>query len=276
MKSPATTPAGYNFIEFGRRLRKFRPHTYLRSMMTPALHLAAGLAAFAVLAGCQKPDDAAFGQRVHSYLMAHPEVIREAVAKQDENERLAARKASTTAIGKHRDQLERDPRDFVANPNGKITVVEFFDYRCGYCKLAAPEVAKLIEQNPDVRFVFKEFPIFGEISDRTSKIALTPAAKAKGLELYKGWMGEKALDEAGVDRHLIQAGINPGLVRKASDDPAIQRQLLDTRALAEALKIEGTPAFIVGDTLIPGADMAALRAAILSARAGSAKLKTVS
>lgn len=245
-------------------------------MMTPALRLACGLAALVVLAGCQKPDDDAFGQRVRGYLMAHPEVIREAVAKQDENERLAARKASTAAIGRFRAQLERDPRDFVANPNGKITVVEFFDYRCGYCKLTAPDVVKLIEQNPDIRFVFKEFPIFGAVSDSVAKIALTPAAKARGLDLYKRWMGEKALDEAGVDRHLAEVGINPGQVRKAADDPAIHRQLLDTRALAEALKIEGTPAFIVGDILIPGADIPALRAAILSARAGSAKLKTVS
>ena len=239
-------------------------------MMTPALRLACGLAALLLLAGCQKSDDAAFGRRVHAYLMAHPEVIREAVAKQDENERLAARKASTSAIGKFRSQLERDPRDFVANPDGKVTVVEFFDYRCGYCKLAAPDVVKLIEQNPDVRFVFKEFPIFGEVSDTAAKIALTPAAKAKGLDLYKAWMGEKALDEAGLDRHLAQAGLDPAGVRKASDDVAIQRQLLDTRALAEALKIEGTPAFIVGDTLIPGADIPALKAAILAAKAGGA------
>jgi protein-disulfide isomerase len=188
-------------------------------MMTLAFRVAAALAAALALTGCQKADDAAFGQKVHAYLMAHPEVIREAVAKQDENEKLAAQKAATDAIGKYRNQLERDPRDFVANPGGRITVVEFFDYRCGYCKLAAPEVVKLIEQNPDVRFVFKEFPIFGQVSDTAAKIALTDAGKAKGLDLYKAWMGEKALDDAGVDRHLADAGIDPMLVRKAADSP---------------------------------------------------------
>ena len=231
---------------------------------------ALALAAF-TLAGCQKADDAAFGQRVRAYLLEHPEVIREAVTKLAENDKAQAAKAANDAMNKYRAQLERDPRDFVANPNGKITVVEFFDYRCGYCKLAAPEVVKLIEENPDVRFVFKEFPIFGEVSDTTAKIALTAQGKAKGLDLYGAWMAEKALDEAAVDRHLASAGLDPAAIRKAAADPAIDRQILDTRALAGALKIDGTPAFIVGNTIIPGADMAALRAAITQAKAGDLK-----
>jgi protein-disulfide isomerase len=225
------------------------------------------LTAVLALSGCHKSSDDAFGQRVHAYLLAHPEVIQEAADKLRDNQRMAAAKASTQAIGKFRAQLERDPRDFVANPNGKVTVVEFFDYRCGYCKLAAPEVVQLIRDNPDVRFVFKEFPIFGSVSDTAAKVALTPQGKAKALDLYQGWMGEKALDDAALDRHLAAAGLDAAAVRKASDDPAIERQLLDTRTLASGLGIEGTPAFIVGDTLVAGADMAALRAAIAQAKA---------
>lgn len=238
--------------------------------MKIALTAAAAVAALS-LAGCQKADDAVFGQRVHAYLMAHPEVIREAAQRLQANEQAAAAKTSTEAIGKFRSQLERDPRDIVINPKGKVTVVEFFDYRCGYCKLAAPEVVKLIEQNPDVRFVFKQFPIFGEVSDTAAKVALTPAGKAKALALYKSWMGEKALDDTTLDRDLTAAGLDPASARKAALDPAIQRQILDTRALATSLKIEGTPAFVVGDTLIPGADLAALRAAISVAKDGGLK-----
>jgi protein-disulfide isomerase len=239
--------------------------------MKLAARTALALAAALALSGCQKASDDVFGQRVRAYLLAHPEVIREAAMKLNDNERIAAAKASTDAIGKYRAQLERDPRDFVANPNGKVTVVEFFDYRCGYCKLAAPEVVKIIRDNPDVRFVFKEMPIFGEVSDTASKIALTAPAKSKALDLYQGWMAEKALDEAAIDRHLASAGLDPAAVRKASADPAIARHIADTHALATALKIEGTPAFVVGDTLIPGADMAALRAAITVAKAGDLK-----
>ncbi|HEV2532852.1 DsbA family protein [Phenylobacterium sp.] len=239
--------------------------------MKPVLSVAAAALAALSLAGCQKADDAVFGQRVHAYLMAHPEVIREAAQKLQENEQAAAAKASTQAIAKFRDQLERDPRDIVVNPNGKLTVVEFFDYRCGYCKLAAPEVVKLIEQNRDIRFVFKQFPIFGEVSDTAAKAALTAAAKPKGLELYKSWMAEKALDDTLLDHDLTAAGLDPVQVRKASNDPAIARQILDTRALATSLRIEGTPAFVVGDTLIPGADIPALKAAISVAKDGGLK-----
>jgi len=240
------------------------------------LRTLAVLSAAVALSACQKVDDAAFGQRVHAYLMAHPEVIREAADKLNETERVAALKASTDAIGKYRGQLEHDPRDFVANPNGKITVVEFFDYRCGYCKLAAPQVVSLIEQNPDVRFVFKEFPIFGEVSDTAAKVALTREAKAKGVQLYKTLMSEKALDDASLDRHLAEVGIDAAAARKDAQHPLIERQILDTHALAEALKIEGTPAFIIGDTMIPGAYIPTLRAAIAAARAGKAPAQTKS
>ena len=242
--------------------------------MKPILSALAATAAALALSGCQKADDNAFGERVHAYLLAHPEVIREAAVKLQQNEQAAAAKASTQAIAKYRAQLERDPRDIVINPNGKVTLVEFFDYRCGYCKMAAPEVVKLIEENPDIRFVFKQFPIFGEVSDTAAKVALTPAAKAKGLELYKAWMGEKALDDTILDRDLTAAGLDPAQLRKASTDPAITRQILDTRALATSLKIEGTPAFIVGDTLVPGADIPALKTAISIAKGGG--LKTMS
>jgi protein-disulfide isomerase len=242
--------------------------------MKIVVRAALALAAAFALTGCHKSDDAAFDNRVHAYLMAHPEVIREAADKLRDKDQAALAKASTDALSKYRQKLERDPRDFVANPNGSITVVEFFDYRCGYCKLAAPQVVQLIKEHPDVRFVFKEFPIFGDVSDAAAKIALSPQAKAKGLDIYQGWMGEKALTNATIDSHLKDAGVDVAAARKAAADPAIERQLLDTRVLASALRLEGTPAFVIGNTLVPGADMAAVRAAITVAKAD--KLKTVS
>lgn len=224
------------------------------------------------LAACQKVDDAAFGARVRSYLIAHPEVLREAELKLQENDRLAAEKASSDAIAKYRGQLEHDSRDFVANPGGKVTVVEFFDYRCGYCKLAAPQVVDLIQKNPDVRFVFKEFPIFGEVSDTAAKVALTREAKAKGVQLYQTLMSERALDDAALNRHLAELGIDPVQARKDAEHPQIDKQIMDTHALAVALKIDGTPAFIVGDTMIPGADIPALKAAIERAKSARGPL----
>lgn len=229
---------------------------------------AAALSSAVSLSACQKMDDTAFDTRVHAYLMAHPEVFREAAEKLSQNEKLAAQKASTDAIAKFRGQLEHDTRDFVANPDGRYTVVEFFDYRCGYCKLAAPEVVKLIAENPDVRFVFKEFPIFGAVSDTAARVALTRQAKAKGVQFYQALMSDKALDEAALDRHLAAIGLDPADTRKEAQHPLIEKQISDAHALAEQLKIDGTPTFIVGDVMIPGADMAALRAAIAQIKAG--------
>ena len=237
--------------------------------MSIALRLLATLAASATIAGCQPADDAAFGQKVRAYLLSHPEVIREAVQELNKKEQANAALGAVANIRAHRAELERDPRDYVANPGGKITVVEFFDYRCGYCKVAAPEVLQLIQQNPDVRFVFKEFPIFGKESDTAAKIALTPAGKAKSLALYQSWMAEKSLDDAAIDRLTTAAGLDPAELRKQAADPAIAKQIADIRTLALALKIEGTPAFIIGDTMIAGADIPALKQAIIQAKAAA-------
>jgi protein-disulfide isomerase len=252
-------------------------NAYLRRMKIIALAAVAAVSVALPLSACGRSDDA-FDKRVHAYLMAHPEVIREAVAKLQEKDQAEAAKAATAALGKLRSQLERDPRDVVINPDGKVTVVEFFDYRCGYCKLAAPQVLKLLQDDRDIRFVFKQFPIFGSVSDTAAKVALTPQARGKALQLYQGWMAEHALDDASLDAQLKAAGVDPGEARKAAQDPAIDRQILDTRTLASALHIEGTPAFVVGDTLIPGADINALKAAIAVAKAGAIKAppKTIS
>ena len=222
------------------------------------------------LAACQKQDEA-FGQKVRAYLLEHPEVIEEAVNKLQQNKQAAAHAAAQASLAKYRQQLERDPRDFVANPDGKFTVVEFFDYRCGYCKVSAPEVIKLIEEHPDVRFVFKEFPIFGGESELAARVALSPQAKPKSIALFQGFMGEKALDEAASDRHLRAIGVDPVAARTAGESAEVQKHIADTRALAQALAIEGTPAFIVGDRMIPGADIDALKAAIAEMKSGPLK-----
>lgn len=239
--------------------------------MKTQLRAALALTALLALTGCQKASDEAFGQRVRGYLLAHPEVLEEMATKLQAKKAADAANLAKAALKTHRQALENDPRDFVANPNGKITVVEFFDYRCGYCKLSAPEVVKIIQENPDIRFVFKEFPIFGGPSNLAAKVALTSAGKAKGLELYSAFMADKALDEAGIAKHLTELGIDPTGAATAGDAPEIQKQIADTRELAAALNIEGTPAFIIGERLIPGADMPALRAAIAQAKASDLK-----
>ena len=237
--------------------------------MRPRLPLI--LAAAMALTGCQKSSDAVFDEKVHAYLRTHPEVVAESLQILQAKAQIEKSKSAKALLTAHRQELERDPRDFVANPHGKITVVEFFDYRCGYCKLSAPDVLKLIDEHPDVRFVFKNFPIFGGPSNLAAQVAMTSQGKGKGLEIYRAFMTDKALDEAAIGRHLSSLGLDPTDLARAGGAPEIRKQIEDTRQLAADLKIEGTPAFIVGDILIPGADMNALRQAVAEARAGPLK-----
>jgi protein-disulfide isomerase len=226
----------------------------------------AALAAL-VLAGCSK-DDAAFDQRVHAYLLAHPEVLQEMSDRLQAKEAAQAAAQAKAAIDQNRQALERDPRDFVANPGGKITVTEFYDYRCPHCINAAPGVLKLIKANPDVRFVFKEFPIFGATSEHAALGAV--AVKRAGgdyLGLYRDFMAARPLDDAAIDQVLADHGIKPETLQDPALTTAAKGELTAVRALAATLGVEGTPAFVIGDTLVPGEDMSAVQAAVQAARA---------
>lgn len=227
-----------------------------------ALLLAAGVAA------CQPAGDAAFNAKVRAYLLEHPEVVEEAIGKLQEKQAAAAAGKTLAAMKQHRQALERDPRDFVANPNGSVTVVEFFDYRCGYCKIAAPEIVKLIRENPDVRFVFKEFVIFGADSEAAARAALGGKDQGKYLDTYQRLMTEKTLTAANLDPVLASAGLDVAKARAKGADPAVTRHLQDVHELAQALGVEGTPAFFVGERVIPGADIDALKQAIAEAKLG--------
>ncbi|WP_312165483.1 DsbA family protein [Phenylobacterium sp.] len=227
------------------------------------LKLGAVLASLLVLGACEQQDPADFDRRLRAYLLEHPEVIREAAIKLRQE-----RAAQAAAVMKQaQPALEHDARDFVANPGGRATVVQFFDYRCPYSRAIAPEVDRLIAQNPDVRFVFKQYPVFGSASDYAARVALTPQGKAKGLELHRALMGQKDLNALRVDRIVGRLGLNPREVEQASRAPQIEAQIGDTRALAQEIHATGTPTFVVAGEVIPGADAERLAAAISRARA---------
>lgn len=233
--------------------------------------LAVALSAALALSACQKQADAEFGAKVRAYLIEHPEVLQEMALKLQEKERLAQAAASKSAVDKYRAQIERDPRDIVINPTGSITVVEFFDFNCAYCKVVAPHVVKLVEENPDVRLVLKQFAFQTDEAVAAAKVALTDAARPKALSLYRELLAQKPLDNAAIDRSLTAVGLDPAAVRAASEAPAITQQIQDAHALAAQLKIEGTPAFVVGDQVIHGADIDGLRAAVAAQRASGLK-----
>lgn len=239
--------------------------------MRPFPVLAALAASAIALTACQKTDDAAFGAKVRAYLLTHPEVLEEMAGKLQEKKDLAQKTASREALQKYRQQVERDPRDIVINPDGAVTVVEFFDFNCAYCKLVAPDVVKLVQEEPDVRLVLKQFAFQTPDSVVAAKVILTPTARPKGMQLYRTLLAAKPLTPAAIDRSLAEAGLNPATVRVEAGSLEIARQISDAHQLAQALKIDGTPAFVVGDQIIHGADIEAVRAAIKTAREAALK-----
>jgi protein-disulfide isomerase len=232
--------------------------------------LLAALFAGLVLGACQpgSESDKAFGERVRAYILAHPEVLEQATeklqAKQDADVAAAQHKAEAS-LPKLRAAIERDPRDFVANPTGKITLTEFYDYRCPHCANIAPKIVALIHANPDVRVVFKEMPIFGATSEHAAYAALA-VKKAGGdyLGLYQVFMAARPLDDAAIDKIAIAKGARAGDI---APNAASTSQLAATSGLFSELAMDGTPGFVVGGKIIDGEAMEDIQAAIDKARA---------
>ncbi|HKT53510.1 MAG TPA: DsbA family protein, partial [Caulobacteraceae bacterium] len=175
-------------------------------------------------------------------------------------------------VDANRQAIESDPRDFVANPNGKITLTEFYDYRCPHCIHAASAVLDIIHTNPNVRVVFKEFPIFGSTSDRAAALAI--AVKQKGgdyLSFYHDLMNTPSLDDAAVGRIASAHGVDPAILNDPQFKAQALSQLQAVRQLASTLNIDGTPAFIIGDTIIPGDDITGEHGVLAAIRASGTK-----
>jgi protein-disulfide isomerase len=240
----------------------------MRRLVALAALLSLGLAACSQASGQSAQGDDAFGKQVRAYLLKHPEVIEEASAKLNEQRRLQALAQSSSTITARKAALEADPHDFVANPQGRVTVVEFFDYRCPYCKASLPALEDLIAHNKDVRFVFKEFPILADsdgkigVSLRAARAAMAAAEVGKYTQVHHDLMIQKPLDDDGIARALKANGIDPAKAMTTAYD----QHLKDVHELAAAINANGTPAFVVGDHLIEGARMDDLAADIAEAR----------
>ena len=210
---------------------------------------------------------------VREYLRRNPEVLLEAIgairAKRDAEQQVTVRKNLVSLRG----ELENDPTSPVGgNPRGDVTIVEFFDYQCPYCKRVFPSVQTLLKTDGNIRYVFKEFPILGPQSVVAARAAL--AAWKLDRDRYvpfhtallqsKGRLSErKILDVA------AEIGLDVERLRAAMADPGIDKALARNAELARALDINGTPAFVIGEKVVPGAvDLETLTALVSEARGG--------
>lgn len=192
---------------------------------------------------------------VKDYLVNNPEVFLEIQqvleAKMD---KIQAEKLKT-AITENAKEIYHDPDGAVAgNPKGNMTVVEFFDYNCGYCKRSFPDMAKLIASDPNIRIVFKDLPILAKASEDASKVALAARLQGKYWEMHKALFESKApANEANALKLAEKLGLDMAKLKADMNGPVVKAELDRNKQLAHKMGINGTPHFLVGDRSIPGA-----------------------
>ncbi|MEM7320817.1 MAG: DsbA family protein [Pseudomonadota bacterium] len=202
-------------------------------------------------------ERSAFGAQVRAYLLENPEVILEAIQILEQQQAAAEAQADLSLVQENSDELFNDGYSWVGgNPDGDITLVEFMDYRCGFCRRAVPEVADLLAADGNIRLVVKEFPILGEASTLSSRFAIA-AKHVAGDDAYK--QVHDALLEFGGDisdvtlRRLADGlGLDSDQIVAAMDSDEVSEEIARTRALAQQLNISGTPTFVLETELLRG------------------------
>lgn len=237
------------------------------------LPLAAPLAAQTDLAAMTDTERSALRAEVRAYLMENPEVIFEAVAEFERRNQRAQADMDTALVEINAEDIFRDGHSWVTgNPEGDITLVEFMDYRCGYCRRAQPQVMDLLGSDGNIRLVVKEFPILGPQSEVMSRFAVsvqqlggdTPYAAVH--EQLMGWEGD--LTEADMRAIAGELGLDAEAVLAGMNSAEVNAILQENYALAQRLQITGTPTFVMGDGsagellrgFLPAAEMARVAA----------------
>jgi protein-disulfide isomerase len=212
-----------------------------------------------------------FEQRVRDYLLKNPEVIMEALQILQERQRSAEAENMKRTIAERSEEILNDPAAPVGgNPAGDVTLVEFFDYNCPYCRRVAPTVVELEEADPDLRLVYKEFPILGPGSQFAARAALASRRQGKYVPFHNALMqATEQVSEETVMEAAREVGLDTEQLRADMQDPAIQEAIARNLQLADALGITGTPSFIIGQEVVPGAvDLRTLQSLIAHTRRG--------
>ncbi len=202
-------------------------------------------------------EKAEFGTQVREYLLQNPEVILEAINILEQRNAAAEAVADQELVAANADDLFNDGYSWVGgNPDGDITLVEFMDYRCGYCRRAVPEVDALLAEDGNIRLIIKEFPILGEASMISSRFAVATKHVA-GADAYKQ-VHDALLEFTGEPNEVTLRRLSDGLgletddIIAAMDSDAVSKEIAQTRELAQRMRISGTPSFVLGTELLRG------------------------
>jgi protein-disulfide isomerase len=208
-------------------------------------------------------------QVVHDYILAHPEVLIESLqAAKRKAEELAATNTKSVIGSLKKDLVEDPDSPIFGNPAGDVTLVEFFDYRCPYCRQIDPTLQTLIKQDPGVRIVQKEYPILGEASVFAARVALAAQKQGKYAKMNEALMARKPnIDNATVLKIAEDAGLDIDRVKVDMNSSEVTAEIERTARMAKALRLAGTPAFIAGTQIIPGGtDLESLKSLVDDAR----------
>ncbi|MEM9062908.1 MAG: DsbA family protein [Pseudomonadota bacterium] len=221
------------------------------TLIAPASH-----AADLDFSNMSESERAAFRNEVRNYLLQNPEVIFDAIQILEQRRNMAAQQADRDLVATHAEAIFNDGHSFVGgNPDGDITLVEFLDYRCGFCKRAHPEVLEVLDRDPNVRLIVKEFPILGPDSVAAGRMALAALDldQSKYEELNDALMSYNGnLTEQVAYKIASGVGYDIPELKSRAGSPEIEARLQSNYTLAQALNLQGTPAFIIGNEVIRG------------------------
>lgn len=228
----------------------------LKNAATASLIMASLLPVHGALAFNDVEKDE-IGTIVRQYLIQNPEILVEMQQVLEDREQIAETEARQTVLTQANDRIFNSPKDPVlGNPEGDITIVEFFDYNCGFCRRAHKDMVSLIENDPNIRFVVKEFPILGPDSQKAHTVSM--AFQKLMPEQYGDYMDrlisdENRADEASAIALANEFGVEEATLRFEMENPEIIATVQQTYELANMLGITGTPSYIIGQEVLAGA-----------------------
>ncbi|GAB4520932.1 MAG: DsbA family protein [Parvularculaceae bacterium] len=226
-----------------------------------------------MFANLSPEDRAALYQLFETYLRENPDVVSQALQVTRAQAQARSNQSIPVAIQALEEQIYEDPNTPVrGGADADVTIVEFFDYRCGYCRRAHPVLDTLLASDPKIRIVYKEYPILGEISLLAAQAALAARHQGKYAEFHDLLYQEQgARSSERLFQVAAQAGLDIERLRADMQDPDIMDALVQNRDLGRALNVTGTPTFVIGDRIIQGfVNLDAMQQAVAQARAAQA------
>jgi protein-disulfide isomerase len=232
----------------------------MNRMIPLALALALGAStAPAYAQSFSEPQRTEIEKIIKEYLLAHPEVLQETMAELEKKQQVAEAEKAKSAIKNHSDALFNSPRQVVlGNPQGDVTFVEFFDYNCGYCKRALSDMTTLLGNDPKLKVVLKEFPVLGPGSVEAAQVAVAVRMQDKTgkkyLEFHQKLLGGRGqVDKAKALAAAKDVGLDMARLDKDIKSEEVSKTIEESMKLAEALGLNGTPSYVIGNDVVIGA-----------------------